>query len=369
MNNKSKFLKLFSLMFVLVIVVTSFAACGDDKATGGENGSGNDAVNEEKEASGEQQKHIPVEERTEVYMPIKVTETGKSTTVIDLTYDENGKLIKEVVTKEDNSSDKSYVSLCEYSYDEFGNCTRDYTEWSDGDSTERKYSYTYDGNGNILTKTDDTNGDVYTYTYDENGNVLTENADDSYVVSYVYDDAGNILSKKKEFLGYTSVETWEYSYDNNGNKVFRKHTDEEGKIKEATYKYDTAGNLLEERDALIGNRDYEFDKNGNLTREVWYGEADEIMFDTQYTYNDKNELVKTKGLINLDGGHSYEITYTYEYKGNQRIVTEHYTESDGDEQTTVTVGVLTKYPNGIPEKTYNELTLGGSSYLDDYGRN
>ena len=125
--------------------------------------------------------------------------------------------------------------------------------------------------------------------------------------------------------------------------------------------------LLEERDALIGNRDYEYDKNGNLTREIWYGEDDEIMIDTSYTYNDKNALVKTKSSIGIDGGQSYEITYTYEYNGNQRIVTEHYTDSKGDEETTVTVGVLTKYTDGISEKTLS--VLEGQNYLNDYGRN
>lgn len=65
----------------------------------------------------------------------------------------------------------------------------------------KKYAYTYDDVGNILTSTDNLNN-VITYTYDKQGQLLTEKGSVSgfdsppfnYSREYTYDSVGNILS-------------------------------------------------------------------------------------------------------------------------------------------------------------------------------
>ena len=92
-----------------------------------------------------------------------VENTGKTT---DYTYDNAGKLIKEVVTE------NGKVTLTA--------------------------SYSYDAVGNRLTKTE--NNITTNYTYDKNNRLLKEGN-----ISYTYDNAGNLIKKQ------STAETTEYT--------------------------------------------------------------------------------------------------------------------------------------------------------------
>ena len=86
--------------------------------------------------------------------------------IIDYTYDNAGKLIKEVVTE------NGKVTLTA--------------------------SYSYDAVGNRLTKTE--NNITTNYTYDKNNRLLKEGN-----ISYTYDNAGNLIKKQ------STAETIEYA--------------------------------------------------------------------------------------------------------------------------------------------------------------
>ena len=73
---------------------------------------------------------------------------------IDVTYDNNGMIIKEVCTYEDGSQES-----LEYSYDANGNCAR--IVYTDADGEESAYDYTYDEHGNVVKEVfTDSDGNV-----------------------------------------------------------------------------------------------------------------------------------------------------------------------------------------------------------------
>ena len=100
------------------------------------------------------------------------------------------------------------------------------------------FSYTYDNNGNTLTKTE--NGQTTTYTYDAVNRLETVNHPSRGLETYTYDNAGNRLSRTLGDINET------YQYDNR-NRLTQKTIN--GII--SSYTYDSNGNLLTE--ATAGN--------------------------------------------------------------------------------------------------------------------
>ena len=86
-----------------------------------------------------------------------------------------------------------------YGYDSDKNIKSLISKKADGKILE-SYSYTYDNNGNQLSKIE--NGVTTTYDYDELNRLTKENK-----TSYTYDNAGNRMSKSD------GTESVSYSYD------------------------------------------------------------------------------------------------------------------------------------------------------------
>lgn len=102
-----------------------------------------------------------------------------------------------------HSTDDGRGEAIRYVYDKLDRATRvDYT-----DETTPDVAYTYDANGNVLTRTDVTG--VTTYTYDDLGQVLTKkNTAGGETMSYTYDKAGNVKTQTDAHGTIT------YNYDN-----------------------------------------------------------------------------------------------------------------------------------------------------------
>ena len=200
--------------------------------------------------------------------------------------------------------------------------------------------YTYDDNGNILTKSH-TKGsgdpDVTTYTYDDKGNCLT--AESVYsgrtvTLAYTYDDNGRVLTETD-----TTVSTWNGTevtvytsvYDDNGNLLSRKTASGNGK----EYTYDAENRLLTDidtygEDGPRNRRTYTYGEDGRLAKERWDSLSDEDWW-TEKTYGyDTNGTQYTK--LYSDGGDTEAYTYAQKFDDEGRLTEYTYVERDDGEQ-------------------------------------
>lgn len=162
-------------------------------------------------------------------------------------------------------------------------------------------SMTYDGNGNVLTRT--SNNSVVTYTYDEMGNNTA--ITDSYgnKTMFTYDAVGNVLSEKTPGEAESI-----YSYDAMGR--LSSIVDPLGH--ETTYTYDVRGNLLRVKDANGAETQYEYnDANQKIAEINALGERQ------TFKYNALGQLVRVTN-------HRDEtvLSYTYDGVGNIAMITD-----------------------------------------------
>ena len=202
-----------------------------------------------------------------------VDNTGKTT---DYTYDNAGKLIKEVVIE------NGKVTLTA--------------------------SYSYDAVGNRLTKTE--NNITTNYSYDKNNRLLKEGN-----ISYTYDNVGNLIKKQ------STAETTEYVYNLDGKLSSVKKTSG-STVTNESYSYNAFGTRIkkvtngeEERYLVDEYTSYsrvleEKNKNNNLTATYTYGH--ELISQnraTSVSFYNRDGLGSTTSLTNA----SQTVTDTYSY--------------------------------------------------------
>ncbi len=201
-----------------------------------------------------------------------------------LTYKYNGRTITTI------DGGKSYVK----ELDAWGNtkCSSDPIS---------RISYLYNSNGNPSAVS--TNGSTVSMTYDEAGNKVSITDPDAGTLTYVYAADGKILAQKDA----RGIET-KYTYDVWG-KLLQKT------VGNMTFvnTYGTSGiekNLLVKRTHGSFYEAYTHDRFGRLTQKVRnpYGKK---LFETDYVYNSKNQLMK----ITYPGG--LAVSYGYDSNGFQ----------------------------------------------------
>ncbi|MCD8361529.1 MAG: sigma-70 family RNA polymerase sigma factor [Lachnospiraceae bacterium] len=133
---------------------------------------------------------------TEVYMMYYSGDFLLSDTA-EYSYDENGNRIAEYNTQKDSSYSET-SSHCTYEYDSYGNIIKQ-NYYGETRSSTVEYLYTYDENGNILSKetVDGEETSTRSYTYDENGLLLSETEElygETELITYTYDENGNMAS-------------------------------------------------------------------------------------------------------------------------------------------------------------------------------
>ncbi len=144
------------------------------------------------------------------------------------TYDDSGKILKELIRKEYFStaltdSHSIYEQGFDYFYDENGRLSRkDYIQ-------ESGHSYTYDG---------------FKYKYDDNGNLVKEiqySADGTQRTQTWYKyDSDNVL------IEHGGRQYVEHSYDDYGNLTYRSFRDTDGGYGATAYTYDKKNRLIKE---------------------------------------------------------------------------------------------------------------------------
>ena len=163
--------------------------------------------------------------------------------------------------------------------------------------SKTNYSYTYDGNGNILSVSDGTN--TTSYVYDSANQLIRENNQaKNYTKVWTYDDAGNIQSRTE--YTYTTVEnldsitptdTVNYGYDDTEWKDLL--TSYDGK----TITYDEIGNPL---------------NDGEWTYTWQHGRQLESMSQT-YASGTTTTWTYTYDANGMRTGRTCSNGYTYEY--------------------------------------------------------
>ena len=119
--------------------------------------------------------------------------------------------------------------LEEYTYDPLGNRTAatvtqrnpvaqnyTYDNYSIRLLSNGKYNFTYDANGNLITKTTIDGSIVWNYSYDLFNRLIQVSNNGNIVASYMYDDSGLRIKKQG-----TSSTTY-YSFDTGGNVLYQQ---------------------------------------------------------------------------------------------------------------------------------------------------
>ena len=213
-------------------------------------------------------------------------------------------------------------------------------------------SYTYDGNGNVSTKTDANENDTF-YYYDGLNRLIriSDPRSNTYTIDY-----GNMSNNYAQKETNQNNETTVISYDPNGNII--SVTDARGNATEfsydnnnrvtdmlvslgnqedylTTYEYNTVGNLtkvinpnnavismeysvndllIKETDALNNTILRDYDENGNLIKLT-----DRNGNVTEYQYDKEDRMTKTISYLDkFDKSKKVETVYEYDYLG--RIV-------------------------------------------------
>lgn len=166
------------------------------------------------------------------------TNSDGSHSVVDYVFDDQGRVVKEIIIINSGSARYSY-----YTYDESGRLTKKIDENSNGKQTV--YDYTYNENGDVLTETTtlpDGNVGTKTWTYDENNN-LVKTEQGEVILSYYYDENNNLIKETYEDQYESNAVTKEYTYDENGNMIkYVESTSYGDYVYE--YVYDDVGNLI-----------------------------------------------------------------------------------------------------------------------------
>ena len=152
---------------------------------------------------------------------------------------------------------------------------------------------TYDTKGNLLTTTDPS-GTLTQYGYDTKGNLTTITDTRNKVTTLAYDAANNNLTS----ITLPTSAVIQFNYDGNGNVLTM--TDAANKV--TTYTYDSRNRLATITDPLHKVTTYSYDKNGNPATTT-----DANTKVTTYTYNFQNQLTSVKDALNNVTGFAYGI--------------------------------------------------------------
>jgi len=220
------------------------------------------------------------------YGEIASASTDGNTTEVRYAYDLLGNL-------KEKSQNINYGMS--YVYSTIGNITQTTMPSS------RTESYTYTANGNLDTIVSD--GNTFDYDYYDTGYVKSISYPDGLKTTYEYDNI-NRITKVTTTKNGSAINTFKYEYDNNGN------TTKEIRNGVATlYSYDSLDRLISVTYSDGTSVTYEYDALNNRTKET-YSNGDV----KDYVYDEKYQLKEIK----LNGQTTDSFTYN-ESGGYSRI--------------------------------------------------
>lgn len=229
----------------------------------------------------------------------------------------------------------------------------------DNDTFEDKYEYTYDNNGNLLSK-------LYSI-YEEDKWVYNANTE------YTYDDNGNALTcTETKFVNNNWVVLGRSKYINNSRKyIYSLYLNRDGSFNlKHENTYDDNGNLLIEVHSNYVNNDWEYDykyeytydSNNNLLLEVLseFIDGNWVPIEKEEnTYNSNNNQITKIYSQFINGEWAFLTKYEYEYDENDNRITQ--IKSD----FTNGAWVLNEKEENTFDEYGNDLTSMKSKYIDD----
>ena len=214
------------------------------------------------------------------------------------------------------------------------------------------YSYTYDSLNRLKEVINEDGRIEKTFEYDLNGNIIKETDIEGFSTLYKYDLGGNLIEKKtpaeyeskgvKEGKSNSSLEEKSkyfdglkynvvyYEYDNNGNKLLKKHgldlisaDDVCLRCNEIRFRYDSENRLIEVSDKYGAKAKYRYDCLNHKTFES-FKINDDTTKAVHYIYDKVGNLIERKEEINGrfiskkdEGRNVWSITkYEYDKNGN-----------------------------------------------------
>jgi hypothetical protein len=177
--------------------------------------------------------------------------------------------------------------------------------------------------------TTDLEGEIvnkHVVVYDKSGNVVSEdretpNVAGYFATRYVY-NASKQLSKKEIRSNKKLIATHIYYYDGDGNvkrKEIKKIPGYDISDEEFDYKYDEKNRLVEEV-SLDGKRynrtTYAYNDKDQLVRRVEYNERGGVTYETDYVYDELDNLSLETSAYRGNSTFCYSYLYEYDDQGN-----------------------------------------------------
>ena len=204
-------------------------------------------------------------------------------------------------------------------------------------------------------------GDYYYYGYNKDGLVDSSYVyvcyyDEEYYHLYKYDDRNNIICEEgycilpnddPNYNEFSKSFEIKYEFDENNRKITRKNYNLDA--------WSGTGEFL-----LGGVYVYEYDEKGLLKqRRLYWDEEQTNLFEkTNYTYNEKNQLVRESYLTVAFGDENEDMALDYYYDEKGRIIK--VTTS-----TTNTANVLEESENRVYQYDENDNLLTRITYATD----
>ncbi len=212
----------------------------------------------------------------------------------------------------------------EYTYDDLYRLLEE--EITDTVNGNQLYSYDYDKVGNRKTKTEIIDGitTVTAYEYDDNDRLLNEKVDENVVVNYTYDDQGNTLTKTENGI------TTNYTWDDENRLIAAAINDADGVTQQLMqYRYNDKGIRVsstidgDETRYLVDEVQQfaqvleEYKPDGAVLMKYVYGHdlIAQEQVDTK-TYYHVDGLGSTRVLTDASGG----IVSTYDYEAYGKLI-------------------------------------------------
>ncbi|MFC1602278.1 RHS repeat-associated core domain-containing protein [Pseudomonadota bacterium] len=237
------------------------------------------------------------------------TETDANGNTTSYEYDGKGNLIKQI---------DSLGNVTTYEYEPLFNQVTKITSYRGAAVVHAITEYEYDAEGNRIKETKDVGGLnlVREWTYDANGNVLTKKDPNSHIITNEYDTYGNLI-KVTDAEGNAT----KYHYDKAGVPGYEMLGNRTKLIDandhETRYEYDDLDRLIRETDPLGFAIEYQYDGVGNrieVKRQVTQGPDSFQVAHFEYDVRDRlaKEIRDPSGL---------DLDTQYDYDGNDNRVT------------------------------------------------